>query len=614
MEQYMNLIDTPLQEGHSDLLGIDKYVSALTKFISVAQLPTTLAIQGEWGSGKTSLMNQIRYNLCSYPDNENSLYYGIWVNTWHYSLLKNDESIILNLIDGLTSEVVKIAKSKNSIYVNESLTKLGASLRTVIKTGAKVAASAVGLNASIVDEILTDKNVGVDPCSFRDALKVSIKKCLEEDEKKGIHKRGFLFFIDDLDRIDPVLAVRILEILKNLFEVDNCLFILAIDYDVVVKGLIPKFGPMTEKNEREFRSFFDKIVQLPFTMPVSAYSIETYVADGLQNIGFFNSEELSHDIILSQDDKSVSVNDAICLMIESSTGTNPRSIKRLINTLSLIKIITFDEYKNDHNESINEKLVFLGLICIQISYPQIYSLLYKEPSFIEWDDVFAQDCRMKQIPRDILEQISERDEFDEDWERVVYRACIGSDFLIKRVFRISTLMNHIKELCGDDARVGDIIRRYMGLASVATVGQDEGADITANKRVRVRYDSPESVYANLRAWGRTERIINTSKAIISDIEDLFKENIRVVNARGAISLESKYPINRSRLVAKLRFPKQCVIVACAEEQLKIETVENYNDIKVKLRSALVKRYNTISRPDNRIDCDTPKEEKSSFEL
>lgn len=596
----------PPYRGHNDLLGINKYVSALTKFISVAQLPTTLAIQGEWGSGKTSLMNQIRYNLCVRPDNENGLFYGIWVNTWHYSLLKNDESIILNLIDGLTSEVVKIAKSKNSIYINESLTKLGASLRTVIKTGAKVAASSVGLNTSIVDEILTDKNVGVDPCSFRDALKVSINKCLEEDIKKGHPKRGFLFFIDDLDRIEPVLAVQILEILKNLFEVDNCLFILAIDYDVVVKGLIPKFGPMTEKNEREFRSFFDKIVQLPFTMPVSAYSIESYVAEGLQSIGFLSAEELSHNISFNQDDKSTTAKDAICVMIESSTGTNPRSIKRLINTLSLIKIITFDEHENKHDEPINEKLVFLGLICMQISYPQVYSLLYKEPSFIDWDDHFAQDCRMKQIPQDTLEQISERDEFDEEWERVVYRACIGNDFLTKRVFRISTLMNYMKELCGDDTRVGDIIRRYMGLASVATVGQDGGADITANKRVRVRYDSPESVYDNLRTWGRTERIINTSKAIISDIEELFKDNIRIINARGAISLESRYPNSRKRLVAKLWFPKQYVIISCVEKQFKVETVESYETIKAELRSTLIEIYNTLSRPENRIDCDALK--------
>ena len=41
----------------------------------------------------------------------------------------------------------------------------------------------------------------------------------------------------------------------------NCVFVLAIDYDVVVKGLESKFGKKTEENEREFRSFFDKIIQ-----------------------------------------------------------------------------------------------------------------------------------------------------------------------------------------------------------------------------------------------------------------------------------------------------------------------------------------------------------------
>ena len=41
-----------------------------------------------------------------------------------------------------------------------------------------------------------------------------------------------------------------------------------------MKGLVPKFGPLTEKNEREFRSFFDKIIQLPFSMPIANYDVK----------------------------------------------------------------------------------------------------------------------------------------------------------------------------------------------------------------------------------------------------------------------------------------------------------------------------------------------------
>ena len=52
-----------------------------------------------------------------------------------------------------------------------------------------------------------------------------------------------VFLIDDLDRVPPATAVEILDITKNIFDIPNCVFILAIDYEVVVKGLEGKFCP-----------------------------------------------------------------------------------------------------------------------------------------------------------------------------------------------------------------------------------------------------------------------------------------------------------------------------------------------------------------------------------
>ncbi|MDB4698379.1 KAP family NTPase, partial [Akkermansiaceae bacterium] len=65
----------------------------------------------------------------------------------------------------------------------------------------------------------------------------------------------------------------------------GCVFVLAIDYDVVVKGLEGKFGKKTEENDREFRSFFDKIIQVPFSMPTGAYTIEDLMKDRLSVMG-----------------------------------------------------------------------------------------------------------------------------------------------------------------------------------------------------------------------------------------------------------------------------------------------------------------------------------------
>ena len=48
--------------------------------------------------------------------------------------------------------------------------------------------------------------------------------------------------MDDLDRLEHRKAVELLEVLKLFFDVEGCVFILAIDYDVVVKGVTAKYG------------------------------------------------------------------------------------------------------------------------------------------------------------------------------------------------------------------------------------------------------------------------------------------------------------------------------------------------------------------------------------
>ena len=110
-----NIIDKPRREGAEDLLGVDKYTDALIQFIESCQMPTTLAIQGEWGSGKTSLLNQIRYRLCesslhSVEVNKEKPFYGVWLNTWQYSLMKSKDEALISIIKGLTTEILSIIK------------------------------------------------------------------------------------------------------------------------------------------------------------------------------------------------------------------------------------------------------------------------------------------------------------------------------------------------------------------------------------------------------------------------------------------------------------------------------------------------------------------------
>ena len=77
--------------------GTERYVNGLIKFIENSSAPITIALQGEWGSGKTSLMNRLERALCT----ENGSFIGIEINTWEYSMLSSPEVTVFRIMERL---------------------------------------------------------------------------------------------------------------------------------------------------------------------------------------------------------------------------------------------------------------------------------------------------------------------------------------------------------------------------------------------------------------------------------------------------------------------------------------------------------------------------------
>lgn len=365
-----SIIDVPRQHQQSDLFGIQVYQDALIKFIEHTDTPITIALQGEWGSGKTSLMNQLRYNLC---DTDGAAYYPVWINTWQYSLMRTSSQAIIAILEGIIGQIG--ALSPNHKW-DESKKKIGGLFKKMATVGAKVAVGTIGVDGEAVEDLFASG--GGESTIIQ--LKSEIAKLVATSIAQNPQKKGFILYIDDLDRIDPPVAVEILELLKNIFDLENCVFVLAIDYDVVIKGLKPKFGELTDKNEREFRSFFDKIIQLPFSMPVASYNVDTFLVEALNAIEFFDKNELA-DATLAENLSEIA---------RLSVGSNPRSLKRLTNTLSLISIINEALSKaSSSTQTTKDKTLNFALVCMQIAYPYIYNQLSEEPDFKGWNENVA---------------------------------------------------------------------------------------------------------------------------------------------------------------------------------------------------------------------------------
>ena len=320
------------------------------------------------------------------------------------------------------------------------------SIGGIALTAAKVGVGVAGVDPtslSGLDEMIRTQENG--PDYFREKLSESIKEYLQEFNEKRRSKKnpvkGVIFFIDDLDRLDPPVAVQVLSLLKNLFEVPKCIFVLAIDYEVVVEGLVSRFGQRTDKNEREFRSFFDKIIQLSFRVPIETYQIDGLLKDLLQGIGYCKSTYLRKDLL---DEKHPEFLDSLVKLTVNSCGRNPRSIKRMLNTLSLVREIhrKGTSLLEQQNPELFLKLLY-AVVCIQSAYPRLYDELLKNPNLYDWIEDSSEDT--------VPDMSGVRQEFEElNSSDFVFENLLSDPWIRKRDKQIKTLLFSIMQLVMKD--------------------------------------------------------------------------------------------------------------------------------------------------------------------
>ena len=480
MTMSIGVIDEPVAPGETDYLDINIHARSLINFIGSTNTPITVGIQGEWGSGKTSLLNSIHHAF----DSDEKVK-QIWINSWEYSLLSTPEEALLKIVNRIISELLE---ADGDIGRAETI-KNGASavFKGALRVGAQVALGSEA--AKVTEELLASSERGISD------LRRQLSNLVEEISKRETNSfKKIIIYVDDLDRIEPRHAVSILELLKNIFSVHNCVFLLAIDYQVVVKGLEHKFGKQTAENEWEFRAFFDKIIQLPFMMPMGQYNIGKYVNSLLLDIGFVKGEGLDDE--------------AVREIIIRTIGGNPRSIKRLVNSVSLIQI--FSEVKSSVNkseeeeeeedneiDSEEEKFLLFALLCLQIAFPHIYSLLTQDPNFPTWNDEFAfkQTERSEEkgqlgssggketFSRD-FEIAKQTEDCNEAWEEALYRICYTRPRLKPRFGDISKFLSYIKDdlYSGNQEIIGESLAKILSETSVTSVTTTDQSQVLLPER------------------------------------------------------------------------------------------------------------------------------------
>ena len=333
------MLDAPAQ---SPALGFDDYAAAFAGVIRHSEPRFAIGIFGDWGSGKTTLMQAIEQELRS----DESIA-CVWFNAWRY---EREEHLIVPLLDVLRESLASWpAERAGATKAHRAAATFGRAARA-LAVGLSVNARlpvGVGLDfdpSKAMDAWTDQGKLANEPVSFYHASFTEMRDAIETFASRG--RRRIVVFVDDLDRCLPLSALEVLESMKLFFDLEGFVFVVGLDQTVIERSIELKYrtpfsldsaGANGEGRARAVApisgaEYVKKIFQVPFGLP----RIST---DDL--LPFFDSLVDNGGLPVAQ---QKDLRSTVRPHVEFSSGggsVNPREVKRLINAYTLqMKLLT----------------------------------------------------------------------------------------------------------------------------------------------------------------------------------------------------------------------------------------------------------------------------------
>ncbi|UZE37718.1 KAP family NTPase [Pseudomonas sp. B21-059] len=261
--------DAALTRREDDLLDRWPVAKLVYRMITATPLgwSARIGLYGQWGSGKTSVLNFLQQIA-----------------------EKNDDIVIRLPAWRTTGEQEFIVQFY--LQLAQVLGRLGYAepFRNWTKRQSKKGADLVGALAKKIAETELPESVnssyfvtawataaGVAAEKLSDILQLDSSDI--EALRKELGHRRVIVFIDDLDRADPQILPQTLLALRELLDWPGFVFVLAFDKDVVGKAL----RSYSEAFGESAQHFLDKIIDVPVTLPEpSPKQVQRMVARNLK--------------------------------------------------------------------------------------------------------------------------------------------------------------------------------------------------------------------------------------------------------------------------------------------------------------------------------------------
>jgi hypothetical protein len=233
------------------------YAIVLTDLVKNFNEGFVLAIDSEWGTGKSTFVKMWKQHL------ENNEFKTLYFNAWENDL-END--VLVTLI----SELKELSSSKTEVAFKNVLSKAAPLAKSLalglFKTqvekyvGNELAKELLNQTSSTIADSLQAQ---IDNYTERKKSIKEFQKSLEKFVSSTSGDKPVVFIIDELDRCRPNYAVDLLEKIKHLFYVPGIVFVLSIDKIQLGNAIRGVYGSDLIDATEYLRRFIDIDYSLP---------------------------------------------------------------------------------------------------------------------------------------------------------------------------------------------------------------------------------------------------------------------------------------------------------------------------------------------------------------
>ena len=528
--------DKPIEKADEDLLGRSDFAKQFGKSICEYDSKDGLVIglYGKWGSGKTSIINmaiseipvveaqkienekwysrvykRIKKIFTSQKtEEEDQCHYPIIIrfSPWNYSDKNNLISLFFHELKnklGVTKgeeNKGKIGKAisqySDIIDVSLLIPVVGPAIAHILKTTFKAAGSKLMKTPSL------------------DEAKEKLCKALEDFNHK------IIVFIDDIDRLTTPQIKDIFQLVKQVGDFPNIIYVLTMDREIVCNAL-------SEYHNIDGDEYLKKIVQVSFEVPeIDKTTVHEILRDRLNDI-----------VHKSKNEEEFENNEYFETVLENCVNpyvNNIRDVNRLLNAFHFKYGALCEE---------TSFVDLLGITAIEIFEPKLYEwIAYNKNMLCE-----CKDHSYLMIENDgnrYLNQCSEK------------FSNLGFDFN-KVIDILSTLFTRFAKDINKDSFVKDLTKKHSTkyqseeeLTSKMRIGSAEKFDL---------YFSFNLCSIKIPRKAILECINNRSKfALMQKVKNFNKDGNIVLFLKNieALLIDSKIPNNRLALIASILFELQ----------------------------------------------------------